>query len=386
MNINFHYYAIKAAAHMAGLPEQAAQLLAEYSQFIDDFETKRTIRVLGDIPQWVKDSGIVAHAKNNEIKLVTTGFTGLWNQIALQSETLQNQMLVPFHFITQCRLNTSNYNHPVVPATFDEHDGSLISTMLREQFACYREETSENRKNHIIMKIGMLLHVFADTYAHQRFSGHWNKSCNNYAVAEAISYQNRSNPKNVTAKYRKTRLLPSIGHTTADHAPDDSDIAFSMVHQNDKNNRYERNNVETFTRLTIGIMEQLKTSLDTGKPLLNDEEKKACEEKLRTCFCIDNDDPARMPQHWARQFPETAFAYDKKNVLKRLCTAKIQSNNQAGQEYADADKVAEEILKYGLDDHVENQLLPAIPTTVSDEFYHFTIFAAYIRDSVQKKD
>lgn len=37
MNINFHYFAIKVLAIAAGFDYSDAQIIAEYSQFVDDF-------------------------------------------------------------------------------------------------------------------------------------------------------------------------------------------------------------------------------------------------------------------------------------------------------------------------------------------------------------
>ena len=37
MNINFHYYTVRALGQLAGFPPEEAQLIAEYPQFIDDY-------------------------------------------------------------------------------------------------------------------------------------------------------------------------------------------------------------------------------------------------------------------------------------------------------------------------------------------------------------
>ena len=37
MNISYHYYTIKTLASKAGLEEEEAQIIAHYSQMVDDF-------------------------------------------------------------------------------------------------------------------------------------------------------------------------------------------------------------------------------------------------------------------------------------------------------------------------------------------------------------
>lgn len=38
MDLNFHYFAVKTIARDAGFCENDAQLIAAYSQFIDDYD------------------------------------------------------------------------------------------------------------------------------------------------------------------------------------------------------------------------------------------------------------------------------------------------------------------------------------------------------------
>ena len=45
MDINFHYYTVKALAVYAGFSEEYSQLIAEYSQFTDDYSLRGTLSV-----------------------------------------------------------------------------------------------------------------------------------------------------------------------------------------------------------------------------------------------------------------------------------------------------------------------------------------------------
>lgn len=382
MNINFHYYAIKAAGKTAGLQEDQAQLLAEYSQFIDDFATKKTIKVIGRIPQYVVDAGLVSGSARDEIELVTTGFGTIWETIALSNESLQNRMLVPFHFIPVQRLAADNYNDPVTPARIG--DASLIGGWVRDEIARYRG----GDQNLVIQRLGMVLHIFSDTLAHQRFCGHWNKACNNYAVTRATSFQNPDSPRDVLRKYTGKKGLPAIGHTTVDHAPDDSDISFAMVHQNDPAKTYSRNNSGAFADFAVYIMDELARGLGTRLPF-SQTEKDTYTEKFYRGFLADNDNPASMLHAWRTQFPAVNFSYDKMAVMRRLFSTPPDSLPGMNLSLSSQDEVITEILKDGLNEPdtaaPKNALFKAISTPVTEEFYRFTLFAAFIRDAVKPR-
>lgn len=53
MDISFHYFAVKTVARAAGYDEQKAQRIAEFSQFIDDFNWYKC-RCAGNVPDYIK--------------------------------------------------------------------------------------------------------------------------------------------------------------------------------------------------------------------------------------------------------------------------------------------------------------------------------------------
>lgn len=78
MDISFHYFAVKSAAHMAGFDDADAQTIAQYSQYIDDYNPTWPRRY-SNVPDWLKNKGgsdIYISSRLNPMNFqpVTTGF------------------------------------------------------------------------------------------------------------------------------------------------------------------------------------------------------------------------------------------------------------------------------------------------------------------------
>ena len=74
MDISFHYFAVKSVALAAGLSESKAQRLAEFSQFIDDYNWYVYFEA-ENIPSYIRDPQLDIDLSNNLINPVTTGFS-----------------------------------------------------------------------------------------------------------------------------------------------------------------------------------------------------------------------------------------------------------------------------------------------------------------------
>lgn len=87
MDINFHYYAVKTLAIHAGFDEECAQIIARYSQFVDDFTIYKTM-VLDNVPTFARH--LAKPYKGKWLFTpVTTGFDSWFEMARLALE--QNQ-------------------------------------------------------------------------------------------------------------------------------------------------------------------------------------------------------------------------------------------------------------------------------------------------------
>lgn len=168
MDIAYHYFAVKSIARAAGYPEARAQRIAEFSQFIDDYNWYVHF-LANNIPPYVKSDelDIVFNNMLGMINPVTTGFSDWIDMATLILPRSQRYTVAPFHFIPQDSKSCKANDYRTVPAVLD--DGSYISDMLVALKAEIQGNTLPD--SDALMKMGMLCHTFADTYAHQLFTG-----------------------------------------------------------------------------------------------------------------------------------------------------------------------------------------------------------------------
>jgi hypothetical protein len=176
MNIEFHYYTIYILAVEAGFDADSAQLLAEASQYIDDAKQEMVFESSRET--------IIIPATQNYI---------FWNP------SVQSDIYLPFHFlpgdpekIRQARLDDTLNPYSVSP------NSELAKELLIKAL---------NSGN--LYRLGIALHAFADSWAHQNFSGRnedWNQLGDAARLKETTGWG-----------------LPAAGHLQALTAPDEPD-------------------------------------------------------------------------------------------------------------------------------------------------------------------
>lgn len=247
MDINFHYFTVKTLALEAGFNDQEAQVIAMYSQFVDDYNIWMNLDI-EEVPEYARG---LAAAKNGKYSFytVTTGFTDTADAIRLSNPKYQREIVVPFHFIPYKKLKDyqKGEKYRTVPAK--PGDGSLIALMLEDA----RVKYEQNHGRYELMRMGMLLHIFADTYAHQKFSGF--HGWENFSYLEEVK-DGYDSEKDITKSYNPNNYykLSSIGHTNISHVPDDTFAVWKMKYAETEKQKkkesytgiYERNNRDIF--------------------------------------------------------------------------------------------------------------------------------------------
>lgn len=384
MNINFHYYAVKAIAHSAGFPADKAQLIAEYSQFVDDYTMGGYVIISNPgTPGYNAANGlhlIRGTAEKPMIDSVQTGFAGL-DYMRMLAKKFQNKTVVPFHFIPAVQLNEHNYHTTTVPAHLN--DGSVISAALNHVMGQCRGDECRDPRN--LIQLGTLLHVFADTYAHQRFNGHWDgffeNSYNCYTVQRVLKNRGYGTPdpddrENITGKYGSIwyRALPAIGHGTVGHAPDDTDITITLRFCDNARDDYMRNNTDVFAEASREIYRCLFWCRTGTFPA--EENWNALRDRLLRGFLVRNgtDPTDEMRAAWTAAFPECDFTYEKRTIMNRIF------GRVMAVEFVDKDvntAVSSDVS--GIYDLLLDKEIVRMTAAVTDEFYWFTIGAHTIR-------
>ena len=306
MNIDFHYYPIKAAAITAGFPEEDAQTIASYSQFVDDYSDFEPLH-FKEIPTFAQHLAKPRKDDTWTFHPVTTGFENIIQTTRLLTTENQKNILIPFHFITAQPLNTKVNNRRqwrVKPTTLtNNNEPSLIQDLLLNT----RQKYTTKPHPSDLIRIGILLHIYADTYAHQGFSGFHNWENHSY-LTEA---KDNNNNTDITHQYKPNLyfVTPSVGHANIGHAVDDSHISFIIKQKKRKTNLkyseiYMRNNTQEFLHATEEIINYLRTCLQK-EPMTKDEWN-TLSEKFRQGFLTDY-------KAWHTIFPDIQFQYNKKD-------------------------------------------------------------------------
>lgn len=372
MDINFHYYTVKTLAVKAGYTDDEAQTIANYSQFVDDF-TNYKYMLLSSVPDFARHLATKITGSVWLFNPVTTGFESWFDMALLLLEKNQKNILTPFHFIPQHKkLNEKNTNREewrVVPARLELD--SLIQQLLVEAKALYLQNNSKENT----IRLGLLLHIFADTYAHQGYSG--SQGWENYA--KLLSVTDNRNGKDITSDYSPGMYhqLPAIGHTETNHAPDDSNISFDIeMKYNEKDNynlKYGRSNTREFQLAAREIIDFLlscksKEPMSTGDWI-------ALSEQIAKGFLTDQKTVAALNAHWSGIFPGINYHYNREEMLKQSLA--IETNELSSPELTTA---LNTLSQQGV------AIDTTLYTTKSDDFFHYNVIADKVRTFVNGED
>jgi hypothetical protein len=360
MNLNYHYFAVKAIASKSGFAEDEAQIIASYSQFVDDFDLHEPIP-LDDVPEFARYLATKIPF-GYFFNPVTTGFDG-FSQALLLLEKNQKWVLTPFHFIPHKNIKQlpNRRDWRVIPARMDTP--SLIREMLLNAKNIFIKDRKLNRKVNL-MRIGMLLHTFADTYAHQNFSGYW--GWENHSRLDKVI--DNITGKDITGSYfpEVVHKLPSIGHLNVSTAPDDSNVTFSM-HQrssekDDYTAYYSRSNTKEFLTPSREIMNFLRSCLE--QPPIEESVWNEFSKSLTKGFLTAERKGTPLEKHWKGIFPAMRFYYSKEEMLKAMLT------------------LCDELFDGGVLEILYGKEAFPIFSTRSDAFFHYNVLADKTRTTV----
>ncbi len=326
MNISFHYFTVKTLARKAGFNEKDAQQIATFSQYIDDYNAY-AYRRYSNIPDWAKvapyDMYIPSLINPFNFNPVTTGFWDWVDLVTLVTPRSQKFTVSPFHFIPHTHASMKENDNRAVPATLN--DGSIISKQINVAKTEFMNAVTDADKANALMLIGSRLHTFADTYAHQLFSG-YNEKCNNAVLVQVI---NNMTEEDETEKYlsiivkflqKMQDILkghqPAIGHMMIEHVPDYPWISFTMKAPlpDGGEGTYTRSNTSEFVRASKEIIDYLRDCLN--QPPISGDEWEQFKEKIVQGFFFDEtlytDEGtliSELVNHWSGIFAQDGYTY-----------------------------------------------------------------------------
>jgi hypothetical protein len=255
MNRDAHYYAILAFAVECGFKKESAKTLAYASQFVDDAKINQ-LTISG--PTY----GIELDCKktNSLINMATChshSHLKTFHHAAMINNTCA------FHFVPGCKGNNFAWKMTCKP------EGKIL-----------QEIKNAALEDDDLIKFGIVLHAWADSFSHEGFSGLLSQPndiekltsyskvylCKGIFLSNFILWVKR---KFFGGEFDNVfdRLVPPYGHAQALHYPDEPYIKWSSEYD-DKNIYYtghkapERNNVDIYKKAFKSITSLLKQFLD----------------------------------------------------------------------------------------------------------------------------
>lgn len=197
MEKDFHFYCIAVLARAAGFNSGDALRIAYASQYVDDSTESEplAIEVAGGLFKFdpVMTSHAILDAKNLD-----------WSD--------QKRVWLPFHFLPAKALDPEN---PEVPYEYKTCRNSSFGNLLLREAAKKRRNKLE-----LLVSVGAALHVFADGWAHEGFSGRTDKE-------NDVRFQSLACLDPKTGEWRSEPvaeaiidLSPKVGHAQCGHYPD----------------------------------------------------------------------------------------------------------------------------------------------------------------------
>lgn len=178
VNVEFHYYAVFYLAQQAGFSDDDAETIAYSSQYLDNALVSYEVRA----PQGVYET------------LVTHHF-GFWDR------GQEWEVWIPFHF----------YPAGETPDRPPRRDGGRNPLDVQPNSQRAKAMLVDALRSRDLYRVGIALHTYADTWAHQNFTGRneaWNAIDPDSPVPPIGHAQAMRDPDGVDATWHDPRLLP----------------------------------------------------------------------------------------------------------------------------------------------------------------------------------
>lgn len=252
MKRDAHYYALLAFCRASGFHKKNAYQIAYASQFVDDAKINL---IFCQDEDWI-DGQIFVEDRPAFFNMATCH--SYFRIDTFNFEEMLNNT-VAFHFVPGCQ-------------------GESFTKKLRckEESPIIKDLLNEAANGDDLMKLGIALHAYADSFSHQGFSGLLSK-VNDIKNCEAETYdslglleESLNIVKLMTqGKFDKylDRLMPAYGHCQATEFPDIPGLQWSYAYDcsNDFKGSYRKveiDNKERYTRAFLCIRKQLAEYLN----------------------------------------------------------------------------------------------------------------------------
>jgi len=295
MDKNFHYYCIRVLADKAGFSPKDAQTIAYASQYTDDsteYGKMNITKIPSDYnyPRWDEDKNTFdpicsAHSAKSWLARLWK-----WAKFYLKAD-VQRRILMPFHFLPSEELSEDNEGR----FDFVTKENSALANLVVDHATEALSQSKNDTLTHSLIKLGIALHTYADTWSHTGFSGRHSSRENDI---KRIRIKQGDKSKSVNPlEHAVSYAAPDVGHAEAGTFPDTPDVHWTAKYAN-KMGSLVRDNPYEF----LGAAEEIYKKLTSvsGKSAASWDELST---KLSRCFHKSN--------AWENEFPDIPFEYSR---------------------------------------------------------------------------
>ncbi len=271
MQIDMHYYGTYCVARAAGLNRESARIIATSAQFVDDNAQQNGIRL---------EDASACHIE------ATAHHTADISNIDPDD---QRQVWVPFHFLP------GNEGNSFTERLICRKDSPIAQQMCQNHLA-------QSEKTYFLELLGIMAHVYADTFAHYGFSGvssrhnrvindsfefsGLNEQIEEYIVGKKNSFFERFSPfvRNIKSQLAE-ELSGALGHGGVVTFPDRPYLKWRFDYENNQDSGW-RDNPSTFLEYCCKLHSMLS---DLPSKYMDPEQKQdwhVLEDKLKKILAL----------------------------------------------------------------------------------------------------
>lgn len=234
MELSSHYYALLALCRTQGISKDISQKIAHASQFVDDAKINYLF--------------VDEDKSDDELFVKNTDGSVCLKHIA----TCHSYFRVKTYNITSMIYNTCAFHF--IPGCEGEY---FTQKLICRENSDTVNEIMQNNLNASAEKFGMLLHIYADTFAHQGFSGLLSKK----NVIENLDHENGTffikldklktkvvnifvNLVSSEKDLKFKNIIPAYGHGQAYHYPDLPYLKWSYNYNNESHENAIKETIE----------------------------------------------------------------------------------------------------------------------------------------------
>lgn len=233
MQIDFHHATTYVVARLAGFPQEKAEIVAHASQYVDDATSSGRIRF---------DNGALFSRISSAHKMLDPRNA---------DELANHYVWIPFHFLPGNN-GLGEGQNPIggfINKIICTPDSPIARQMVRQAII-------DQDRPYGLHRLGVTMHVFVDTWAHQGFAGVLHKINEVEDVKETGMSKGFSSGLGALLADLLDDAVPPLGHGRATVFPDMPFL--SWEYKNGSKQKVERNNTDQFCQAAEQMCRAMK--------------------------------------------------------------------------------------------------------------------------------